>query len=55
MTITYSPIPGAPETTFDDLVEFRREGAAAASKPWTVRGIDTIETDVKGNGARWKW
>ncbi|TNY21113.1 hypothetical protein DMC30DRAFT_351193 [Rhodotorula diobovata] len=55
VTITYSPIEGASQTTFDDLVEFRRQGAAPDSKKWSVKGIDMLETDVEGNGARWKW
>ncbi|GAA5896579.1 hypothetical protein JCM8208_004238 [Rhodotorula glutinis] len=55
VSITYSLIDGAPPTTLDDLVEFRREGAAPGSKKWSVRGVDTLETDVEGNGARWKW
>ncbi|GAA6041499.1 hypothetical protein JCM8097_001908 [Rhodosporidiobolus ruineniae] len=55
VSITYSAIPGEPATTFDDLVQYRSATAKPDSSPSEVRGIDRLETDVEGNGARWKW
>ncbi|GAA5825918.1 hypothetical protein JCM11251_000052 [Rhodosporidiobolus azoricus] len=55
VSITYSPIERAPATTLDDLVQFRYASSKPDSTPWKVKGVDTLQTDVEGNGARWKW
>ncbi|GAA5891506.1 hypothetical protein JCM6882_004495 [Rhodosporidiobolus microsporus] len=55
VSITYTPIPDEPATTFDDLVQFHYDSAALGSLPWEVKGVDKLETDVEGNGVRWKW
>ncbi|BGP19090.1 hypothetical protein JCM10213_006644 [Rhodosporidiobolus nylandii] len=55
VTITYTPIAGEPETTFDDLVRFSFSSSKLGSKQWEVKGVDRLETDLQGNGARWKW
>ncbi|KAJ7808253.1 hypothetical protein B0H14DRAFT_3482523 [Mycena olivaceomarginata] len=44
--------PGAPETTFDDLVSYELRSAKAGGSPSTVKGIDRLE---KGSAAQWKW
>jgi hypothetical protein len=51
--ITYTPIPSAPATTFDDLVEYNSIKDAVGVKPSTVRGVDRIEEGE--NGGCWKW
>ncbi|GAA5864246.1 hypothetical protein JCM8547_001306 [Rhodosporidiobolus lusitaniae] len=55
VTITYMAIIGEAETTFDDLVEYASQTAKPGSKRSKVEGVDTLQTDVEGNGARWKW
>ncbi|KAF7347708.1 hypothetical protein MVEN_01528000 [Mycena venus] len=50
--ITYSAIPGEPETTFDDLVSYELRLAKPGRSPSTVKGIDRLE---KGASGRWKW
>ncbi|GAA6001053.1 hypothetical protein JCM10207_007391 [Rhodosporidiobolus poonsookiae] len=55
VSITYTALPGEPETTFGDLVQYRSSSAAPDSAPSTVRGVDRLQTDLEGNGVRWKW
>lgn len=52
VTITYSPIPQHPPTTFDDLVSYNKKTDPPGKQPSTVRGVDKLE---EGSGARWKW
>ncbi|GAA5957807.1 hypothetical protein JCM21900_004558 [Sporobolomyces salmonicolor] len=52
VTISYDPIAGEPATTFEDTVRFTYAGK---KRQWQVRGIDRLEEDIEGNGARWKW
>ncbi|KAJ8292530.1 DNA ligase [Rhodotorula toruloides] len=55
VTITYTRIDGEEETTFDDLVKFSKQSAKIGSSQWEVKGVDRLERDLEGNGARWKW
>lgn len=55
VTITYTRIEGEEETTFDDLVKFSKRNAKVGSSQWEVKGVDRLERDLEGNGARWKW
>ncbi|BGP26817.1 trfA domain protein [Rhodotorula toruloides] len=55
VTITYTAIEGEEETTFDDLVKFSKQSAKLGSSQWEVKGVDRLERDLEGNGARWKW
>ncbi|GAA5973127.1 hypothetical protein JCM11641_006281 [Rhodosporidiobolus odoratus] len=55
VTITYSAIPGEPATTFDDSVEFSYSLPMLGWRKSEVKGVDRLEEDVEGNGARWKW
>lgn len=50
--ITYSAIPGEPETTFDDVVSYESRSAKPGKAPSTVRGIDRLEEGATGV---WKW
>ncbi|KAJ7727825.1 hypothetical protein DFH07DRAFT_851517 [Mycena maculata] len=52
VAITYSTIPGAPATTFDDLVTYEMRFAKQGSTPSTVKGVDKLEVGAAG---RWKW
>ncbi|KAK8864435.1 hypothetical protein IAR55_001684 [Kwoniella newhampshirensis] len=55
VTITYTPVADQSKinTTFDDIVEYRKRSAAEGSKPSTVKGVDTLSTG--SNGATFDW
>ncbi|KAJ7786475.1 hypothetical protein B0H16DRAFT_1490593 [Mycena metata] len=50
--ITYSTIPGEPETTLDDVVSYESRSAKLGSAPSTVRGVDRLQ---EGATTVWKW
>ncbi|CAD6564732.1 MAG: hypothetical protein TREMPRED_000259 [Tremellales sp. Tagirdzhanova-0007] len=56
VTITYSPVAAESKinTTFDDLVEYRKRSAADGSTPSTVRGVDTLSSGANGATFDWK-
>ncbi|OCF40372.1 hypothetical protein I317_05807 [Kwoniella heveanensis CBS 569] len=55
VSITYTPVADQSKinTTFDDLVEYRKVSAADDSKPSTVKGVDTLTPG--SNGATFDW
>ncbi|WWD17267.1 hypothetical protein CI109_101705 [Kwoniella shandongensis] len=55
VTISYIPVAEQSKinTTFDDLVEYRKRSAAEGSKPSTVKGVDTLTAG--SNGATFDW
>lgn len=50
--ISYTPIKGEPETTFDDLVCYNKVTDKVGKAPTELKGIDRLE---EGAGVRWKW
>ncbi|WVF71492.1 hypothetical protein IAT40_006298 [Kwoniella sp. CBS 6097] len=56
VSITYTPVADQTKinTTFDDLVEYRKMSAANDSKTSTVKGVDTLTPGTNGATFDWK-
>ncbi|KAK4700667.1 hypothetical protein P7C70_g5573, partial [Phenoliferia sp. Uapishka_3] len=52
VVISYTPISGEPEHTFDDVVSYNKVSDAVGKTPSTVKGIDRLEA---GTAGAWKW